>query len=411
MTAETKDNARRPHGTGSIYNLPGGGYRVQIEAGWTAKGTRRYIRRNIRTPGRLGLKEAKATLKELQRNSVVTAEGIANLTVKAWADRWLEIQVHRVRPKAFATDQSQVRRWIVPTIGRKRLDKLTPGDVRAVARSILDAGLADATAQRAHQVLIKMLRDALVEGHNVPARLLEMEAPPRGESDRGDIPLLEALKILAVASTRPDASRWVAALLQGMRPAEVRGLTWPCVDLDADTIDVSWQLQALPYNISRDRSSGFRVPDGHVAKHLVDSYHLVRPKTAKGRRVIPIVPWMHEALVRWRAESFANPHDLVWPGQFGRPMNDEHDRDAWRALCRAAKVPEYDLYSCRHTTVTLLTEAGVAPEIIRAIVGHASARSTAVYTHVQLASIRRALGGLAETLKLTGATEPDPDVA
>ena len=58
---------RRAHGTGSITPLPGGGYQVAIEAGWTAKGTRRRIRRNIRTTGRDGLAEAKATLRDLLR--------------------------------------------------------------------------------------------------------------------------------------------------------------------------------------------------------------------------------------------------------------------------------------------------------------------------------------------------------
>lgn len=326
---------------------------------------------------------------------------MGSLTVKAWADRWLDIQVHKVRPKAYATDRSQVRLWIVPTIGHKRLDKLTPGDIRAVTRAILDAGRADSTAQRAHTVLIKMLKDAIVEGYDVPGRLLKMDAPGRGEGGRDAIPLLDALKILGTASSRPDASLWVAALLQGMRPAECRGLTWACVDLVADTLDISWQLQPLPYRVPRDRSSGFRVPDGYITEHLVDAYHLVRPKTAKGRRIIPIVPWMHDALSRWKATSKPNPHDLVWPGTYGRPMRDETHRDAWKELCADANVDPYDLYSCRHTTVTLLTEAGVQPEVIRSIVGHASTASTRVYTHVQIASIRTALDGLASTLKLT----------
>jgi ribosomal protein L34 len=77
-----------------------------------------------------------------------------------------------------------------------------------------------------------------------------------------------------------------------MRPAEVRGLTWDRVDLEAATLDISWQAQTLPYNIARDRSSGFRVPVGYTARHLVDSWHLTRPKTRSGKRVIPIVPWM-----------------------------------------------------------------------------------------------------------------------
>lgn len=392
--------ARRPHGTGSIYNRKGGGYIVQVEAGWTASGSRRYVRRSIRTTGRLGLQEAKATLKELQRKNAVSTTA-TNLTIKAWSDRWLEITVHDIRPSAWIADRSGIRRWIVPTIGNRRLDKLTPADIRSVRRAILDAGLTAGTAQRYHGTLITMLRAAVVEGYEVPSRIFELSAPEAGESERPPIPLDQALLVLAAASARPDASRWVAALLNGIRPAECRGLTWACVDLDADEIDISWQLKSLPYNIPRDRSSGFRIPDEYVAKHLVDAYHLVRPKSDRGRRIIPIVPWMHDALVKWRQDSKRNDYDLVWPGRFGRPMYDKHDREAWAKLCADAGVGEYDLYSCRHTTVTLLRQAGVDPAVIRGIVGHSGERSTQPYTHIQKAETMKALGTVAAALKLT----------
>lgn len=397
----------RPHGTGSIYPLAGGGYKVQVEAGWNANGTRRYIRRNIRETGRIGQKKANAKLKELLREHAPEEGVSAVTTVKSWSDKWLEITVHDVRPSAWVVDRSAIRRWIVPTIGHKRLDKLTPADVRAVRRAILDAGLSAATAQRYHGTLVTMLRAAVLEGHRVPSRIFQVGAPEPGESERPEIPLDKALAILAVASTRKDASIWVAALLNGMRPAEVRGLTWACVDLDKDEIDISWQLKSLPYKVHRDRSSGFRIPDKYVARQLVNSYHLVRPKTEKGQRTIPIVPWLHDALVKWKLESKRNDHDLVWPGQFGRPMFDKHHRAAWAALCAAAEVGEWDLYSCRHTTVTLLREAGVPDEVIQAIVGHASKRSRRPYTHVQRTETLRALGKVAEKLKLTTAAEPN----
>lgn len=237
----------------------------------------------------------------------------------------------------------------------------------------------------------------------MPARLLKMDTPSRGESGRQPIPLTDALAVLAAASHRPDASLWVAALLQGMRPAGLmRGLTWSCVNLEAATLDVSWQLQPLPYNVPRDRSSGFRVPDGYTAEQLVDGYHLVRPKTGKGRRTIP-----DRALDARRTQPVAArlQTERSRPG-VARPVRspdarDEIHRAAWRDLCAAAGVDAHDLYSCRRTTVTLLTEAGVQPEVIRAIVGHASAASTATYTHIQMTSIRRASAGLADTLKLS----------
>jgi integrase len=383
--------------------LASGRYQVSIEAGWTQRGTRRRIRRTTKATGRPGEQEAKVLLKTLMREAV-PEEGVRQgTTVKAWCDHWLTTTQDTHRPKTWATNRSAIRVWIVPTIGHKRLDKLTLSDVRSVTRAIRGAGRSDATAQRAHVLLVKILRDALIEGHSVAARLLEMEAPDRGESDRDAIPQADALTILSIAAGKREASMWVAALLQGMRPAEVRGLTWDCVDLEADLIDVSWQLQALPYTIPRDRSSGFRVPAGFTARHLVDGYHLTRPKTKAGRRIVPIVPWMHDALVRWQSIAPTNAHGLVWPGVFGRPMNEVDHREAWAALCSESGVGAYDLYEARHTTATLLLDAGIDMEVIKAIMGHASILSTKTYAHVQTTATRRALETLAGRLGLDPA--------
>jgi integrase len=104
--------------------------------------------------------------------------------------------------------------------------------------------------------------------------------PIAGKSDRDAIPVDDALKILAAVADQRDGSKWVAALLQGMRQGERLGLTWPLVDLEADvpTFDISWQLQPLPYKVKRDRTSGFRVPDGYEARQLEGRMHLVRPR-------------------------------------------------------------------------------------------------------------------------------------
>src|SRR5690606_9133917 len=123
----------------------------------------------------------------------------------------------------------------------------------------------------------------------------------------------------------PDASRWVAALLQGMRPAECLGLTWDAIDFDRDTIDVSWQLKPLPYRIPRDRDSGFRHPPDYTVRHLQGAHHLVRPKTGRGKRMVPLVPWMRAALLDWRDRAPASPHGLVWPGEDGGPRIDKDD--------------------------------------------------------------------------------------
>jgi len=384
---------RRAPGTGSVVTRKDGRLVLCIEAGWNRQGVRRQIRRV--TPSGTARREADRMLLRLLRdtNPETTA---SPTTVKSYADTWLPRVAEHLRPSSLMVTHAAIR-WILPAIGHRRLDKLTPGDIRAVSKAILDAGLSPASAGRYRGVLAKMLKDARLDGHNVPAVVSDVEGVPLGESTRGAIPTDHAILILDASSQRPDRSRWAAALLNGMRPAEVLGLTWDRVDLEQGVLDVSWQLQALPYRVARDRRSGFKVPVAYVAHQLEGRWHLVRPKTVSGERYIPMVPWLVDSLRAWRDVAPASPHGLVWSNQ-GHPVDPKDDRDMWRAICAAAGVRAYDLYACRHTTATLLREAGVTDEVITAIVGHASIGSTRAYIHVRQEPLRAALTAVADRL-------------
>lgn len=397
---------RRPHGTGSVfYRESRGRWEGTYEAGYTKTGARR--RRTV--TGKTKTEAKQKLVAAIQAAAAAEAPTVGGRpTVKRWADQWLENTTHELRPGTWNANRSLINNWIIPTIGQRRLVDLNPGHVREVRNAILRAGLATSTAARAHAVLLWMLKDAVGEGHSVPNGVLLVDGPGAGESDRADIPLDDALALLAAAAQLPDASRWVSAFLQGTRPAETLGLTWHLCDFKERLIDISWQLKPLPYVVARDRSSGFRVPTGFVAKQLHGQMHLVRPKTESGKRIIPMVDWMASALEAWRDIAPASPYDLVWPRADGKPQTDRADREAWRSLQDTAQVAcvdgtlgrRYDLYEARHTTATLLRELGVDDESITAILGHSTILSSRAYIHVNNTRVRAALSDLAVRLRL-----------
>nr|WP_240161568.1 tyrosine-type recombinase/integrase [Flaviflexus equikiangi] len=383
----------RRKGSGSVYQVKDGRWRGTIEAGWTSKGTRRRITVSAKTE-----REALRKLRDKERDIArigLPAEGAGRtLTVKAWAEQWLSIRVTQVRQDGYTADRSAITTWIIPTIGHIRLERLSATHVRQVIDKV-SAKRAASTAVRTHSVLRQCLKAALAEGHTIPPSVFAVPPPKLGESPREDIPLPHARLILATALKRDDASRWFAAFLQGLRPAEARGLTWDALDLDELTMDVSWQLKALRYNTPRDRSSGFRIPADHEVRHLVDAWHLVRPKTAAGKRIIPLVDPMPELLTSWKASSPASPYGLVWPGLGGRPKKDPEDQADWKSLIEMAGVARedraYDLYEARHTTGTLLSSLNVPEPVIIRIMGHSSMISTKAYIHASLDESRVAL--------------------
>jgi len=403
MEGDPVSASRRPAGTGSVY-FDGRRWVGSFEAGYTSTGGRRRRVVTGRTKTLAQQKLVKA-LREAEASEAPTSG--SRPTVKRWADTWLETTSHDLRPGTWNANRSLVNNWITPTIGHRKLGDLTPAHVRSVRTAILRAGLKTSTAARAHTVLLWMLKDALLEGHAVPPGVLHVDGPGVGENDRGDIPVADALAILAAAATRPDASRWVAAFLLGSRPAETLGLTWDRCDFEAGTIDISWQLKPLSYNIPRDRTSGFRVPDDHEARHLHDALHLVRPKTGKGKRAASM-EGMAPLLLAWRTIAPESPYGLVWPRPDGRGRDDKKDRDEWRDLQDEAQVAcvdgtagrRYDLYEARHTAATLRRALGADDETIMATLGHASILSSKAYLHTDNTRKSAAQALVAEALGL-----------
>ncbi|WBT09185.1 site-specific integrase [Corynebacterium sp. SCR221107] len=396
---------QRAKGTGSIYQNTRGQWVAAMEVGWSVRGTRQRVTFKARTEA-----EVRAKLADAQMRLAVEgpAASFSSITVKRWADIWLAERQRTVRPGTYVSDRSAVCRWIIPAVGHIRLDALTPMDIRRVANQQESSGLALTTMRRTHAVLGKLLTDAVAEGYRVSQRARETASPGSGVTTRQPLSVEDATKILQVAAGRVDASRWIAALIEGLRPAEALGLTWEMVDLDAGTMTLAWQLKALPYAHTRDPESGFRVPRGFESRHLVGAYHLVRPKTRSGIRVIPLVPRLVEALRVWKGQV-DSPYDLVWPREDGSPRSADFDRNQWYELAQEARVemllPDGTirhplLYEARHTAATMMLANGIDETTIKAVLGHSSVLSTQTYLHTDQTRTRMALMASAEMLGL-----------
>lgn len=405
------------------YQRPDGRWAAAVEDGYTETGRRRRRWVTAKTKA-----ECARKWRDLKRK-INAAEGQApatsRTTVKRWADEWLPVQAGRVSPHGYAVDERMVRTYIIPTLGNRRLADLAARDARRLDQAVLDSGASTTSARICRGVLSSMLRDARREGHTVPQAVLEVERPKPAANTRRAIPADDAIRILRAAASRPewppldgdadvkrrryrrlaeqvDPSRWVAALLQGMRQGECLGLTWDRVDLDAGTITVDRQLQGIP---RRAREAGVIDNDWYKAEHLTGNYYLVPVKSAAGRRVIPLVPWMAGALATWREQCPDSPWGLVWPRPAGGPWSTVDDLYAWRGLQEVAGVAHPDgrpfvVHEARHSAATLLMALQVPAPVQIAIMGHSSIAVTQGYQHADLAGARRALEGVAGLLQI-----------
>jgi integrase len=332
-------------------------------------------------------------------------------TVAGWAEKWLEIRETKVRPKTQAQDRTNVNRWIIPAIGRKRLEKLTAEHMRLVGEAPITAGLSLSTANSAQRTLHKLLRDAVAEGYRIPEMIFAADKEGRGTSKRTRMSKDEVSKVFAKAyEIYPDAVRFFLAVLYGARQSEILGLTWDRVILYGDSqknstvvgeIRLTYQVQQLP----KDPSSGKYVHrrDDDV-RQLVDAWHLVPTKTKAGTRSVPLISAVADELVAWKLrcerEHYANPYNLVFPrinGQeryLGYPRNPKQDLAEWKAVQKEAGVCKSDgshylLHEARHSMISMLADAGTPRHIIEMLVGQVELVDT--YVHGELETAARAV--------------------
>lgn len=403
--AHVKDCERPVNGRGK--STCGCRWRGTIESGYTKTGSRRRL-----TVSGKDEVEAKRKLRDLRVK--IETDGApsasARTTVKKYAEAWLEERRTKIRATPWKTDASAVKVWIVPTIGHKRLDQLTPADIKAVNTAGRKAGRAGSTRLRTHVTLTSMLREAMIDGHAVPGRVLLVDGPSISEGDREPMTTDEIGEVMNVAHEHlPHWSRWLYQVLYGPRPAEARGLTWAEVDFGRELVANKWQLKRLPLVEKRNRASGYVRPEGVKARHLVDDWHLTEVKSKKGERIFPLIPLMAAALEEWRQVAPHSPHDLVWPAPDGRPMNEKRDVAEWYALQETAYVSHpyaprhYFIYEARHAFATRLMEMGADEKVITSLMGHASIVTSRGYMHADMRHTLAAIEQTAATLALPGA--------
>lgn len=342
----------------------------------------------------------------------------ASPTFEAWCKDWCGRYLPRRKPTGWPRDRGIVEHYLVPILGKKRIDRITVADVHRVHAYVTDAkpaglGLTYSTANGAHRLLSTILEAAFSE-ELVPRNIAKVAgAPPRGIVEHRQLTPAQAAGLLADleqpgSPPSTDLALMALSFFTGMRPAERVGLTRDMIDLDAGTITVAWQLQRISFAHGCPQEEGAPtcgrrkggycpkrrvvVPPTLEARRVEGGLWLTRPKTKAGWRTIPMVGILHSTLTDYLAAHEPGMEGLVFTrgrggrgkgGLIGRPIDPAAYTARWRELLDAAGLPPVTPQSARRTCNSFLAELGVPVDVRTQILGHAGARvNEAVYTHI-----------------------------
>ena len=404
---------RRSPGDGTVFKRASDGMWI---AGYTVQIDGRPVKKRVSHKTRNGVI---AKRKELKANlDAGIVPGATNIRMDRWLDHWLNnVKKPKIDPSTFDTYEKTIRLYLKPTVGHIRMDKLTPDHVRSMHATLQETSTRN--AQKAHQALGASLKVAMAELglHRNVAELVGM--PEHTAKKHPAFTVSEALHIIATAEQTCDpiwAARWKTGFMTGKRECEVLGLTWPRVDLEADLIDVSWQLQELKkahgcgpkgdggYPCGKKRVSF--CPDAHwdfrpgfenepCAGNLV----WTRPKTKNTERTaIPIIKPLHDVLEELQKIDGPNPYSLVFHHPDGSPISQSQDQKAWQKLLKTAGVQHLGQHTLRRTASTLLRAAQVDEQTRMELFGHATADVQRRYAQADIELHRAAMGRLADML-------------
>lgn len=296
------------------------------------------------------------------------------LTVATFLEQWLAARKAQVRASTWHGYRKNAHAYIVPALGSLALQSVTPQRINAFYAALLASGRRDGSALSArtvrgvHMLLRRALADA-VRWRQLTINPADQADPPRAINvEMRTWTPGELREFLAYVRDDRLYALWMLAATTGLRRAEVLGLRWRDLALDAATLAVTQTLNDV----------------GH--KLIIGE-----PKTAAGKRVVALdqvtIAALREHRKRQLEERLAfgagfNDGDLVFVREDGAPIHPAWLTRAFGQRVKAAGAPVIRLHDLRHTSASLALAAGIHPKVVSERLGHANVSITLnTYSH------------------------------
>jgi len=399
--------ARRHNGEGSIYRYRNG-YAAHV---WITTPEGRRQRKSVYGKTREIVHDKWLKLHEQARRGPVVP---SSPTLATYLEGWLRDVVRpNLAPQTVVNYDLFVRHYIVPGLGRKKIDKLTVRDVQGWLNQVRTSCLCCAQGKDSardnprccavgeccrqlpsewtvHQAwtvlrgaLTNAMRDELVP-RNVAA-LVRVPVPRSAKRTAWTVD--EARQFLESARKDDDPlyAGYVLLLVLGLRRGELLGLAWRDVDLDAREAHIGWQVQRVGGELLRRKT-----------------------KTASSQAPLPLPDICVKALesrktleARWRlaAGEAWGTSGLILTTRHGDAIDPRNFHRAFKARAAAACVPEIAVHSTRRTCASLLVALDVHPRVAMSILRHSQIAVTMdIYSQVSSRDTREALKRLGTQL-------------
>lgn len=354
------------------------------------------------------------TLKELrEKEKTVTLDVMQGIrvdgrkvTVSDMYERWkstrlLDVKAELLRETTYSNYCYMFEMFALPIIGGMKVADVTKAKIDAMYKHIITTrGVKVNTVDSIHTPTYQVFDLALDANYirkNPAAGAMSKIKAGYKKKQTGQPSAEKALTreeqdlFLNYMRTHEESRKWLpvftVALFTGMRVGELTGLRWDDVDFEAKTLTVNHTL--VYYTTGEKRKTNYAIND---------------TKTPAGKRVIPMLPIVKEALEeereRQQKEGISCKSDIdgytnfIFLNRFGNVMNYAVLNKAIRRIIRDCNfeqvekngitLPGFSSHWLRHTHTTRLIESGVNVRAAMALLGHSSSDMTlSIYASCQ----------------------------
>lgn len=343
----------------------------------------------ISKPRWVGGFPSEAAAKEARDNARIAARrgqyiDRNRITVESYLTQWLSAHALEVKPRTRASYSWLITSYVVPRIGRQRLQAVRPGTLSGLYRDLLvdggrgGRGLSARTVEYVHAVLRKAFNDAVHTEQLLSTNPAERAKRPRREpKSANDVWSAEQLsRFLAGCATHRLFAFYRLAAYSGARRGELLNLRWADVYLDGHP---SFRIRGSAGIVDGRRVEG-STKSGKERVVSIDS----------GTAAVMRAHAERQAVDRATAIGSWVEGDYVFRMEIGAPLYPDTPSQLMPKLIRAYNeahssqpLPHIRLHDLRHVHATLLLKAGAPVHVVAARLGHADPSITLrVYAHV-----------------------------
>ena len=270
---------------------------------------------------------------------------------RQWMSTW------NAETTTLARDRSIMNNHVLPQWGATPLAKI---DHLALQAWVTELGSrrSPATVAEAYRLANGVLRSAM-RNRLLPANPAEgIRLPKRRKQDTADRVISQQQLRTQLLPAAPDRYRAIIATGAGagLRWGEAAGLCLDALDLPNKRLRVIRTVIEV---------------SGHTA---FKPY----PKSAAGRRTIPLPLWLVEIISHHLAMYSPGVEQLAYPNTVGRPLRRTLFRTrVWKpTLVTSGLDPNLRFHDLRHSYATWLVDDGVPVNMVQRVMGHERSSTT-----------------------------------